>query len=49
MEKYGGARQATDVNTIQHMRFACCVTKAADTHSVYVILIAFPWQRCFRE
>jgi len=26
---------------IRHMRFACCITKATDTHSEYVILVAF--------
>jgi len=31
------------------MRFACCVTKAIDTHSEYVILIPLPRQRWFRE
>ena len=33
MEKYGGARQATDDNIIRRMRFACWVTKATDTHT----------------
>jgi hypothetical protein len=41
VEKYGTARQATDDNIIRRMRFACWVTKATDTHSEYVILIAF--------
>ena len=27
---------------IRRMRFACWLIKAADTHSEYVILIAFP-------
>jgi hypothetical protein len=31
--KYGRARQATDDNTILLKRFACRITKAADTHS----------------
>ena len=31
------------------MRFACCITKATDTHSEYVILIALPWQYWLRE
>jgi len=30
------------------MRFACWITKTTDTHSEYVILIAFPQQRWFR-
>ena len=39
--KYGGAREATD-DVKQRMRFACCITKATETHSKYVILTAFP-------
>jgi hypothetical protein len=38
------ARQATDDNIIRRMRFACWITKATDTHSEYVIIIAFPRQ-----
>jgi hypothetical protein len=30
--KYGRAGQATDDNIIRRMRFACWITKAADTH-----------------
>jgi hypothetical protein len=41
VEKYGRARQATDDNIIRRMRFACWITKATDTHSQHVILIAF--------
>jgi hypothetical protein len=49
VEKYDRARQATNDNIIQRMRFACWVTKATDTHSKYIILIAFPWQQCLRD
>jgi hypothetical protein len=49
VEKYGTARQATDDNIILRMRFARWITKATDTHSQYVILIAFPWQQWLRE
>jgi hypothetical protein len=42
VEKYHTARQATDDNIIRRMRFACWVTKAAGTHSEYVMLIPFP-------
>jgi hypothetical protein len=49
VEKYGTVRQATDDNTIRRMRFACCITKATDTHSQYVILIAFQQQQWLRE
>jgi hypothetical protein len=40
-KKYGSSRQATGDNIIQRMRFTCWITKATDTHSEYVILIAF--------
>jgi hypothetical protein len=36
-------------NIIRRMRFACWITKATDTHSVYVILIAFPRQQWLCE
>jgi hypothetical protein len=48
VEKYGTARQATD-DIIWRMRFACWITKATDTHSEYVVLIAFPRQQWLRE
>ena len=31
------------------MRTACCITRATNTHSQYVILIAFPLQQCLHE
>jgi hypothetical protein len=31
------------------MRFACWITKATDTHSEYVLFIAFPRQQWLRE
>jgi hypothetical protein len=31
------------------LRFACWITKATDTHSEYVILVAFPLQQWLRE
>jgi hypothetical protein len=31
------------------MRFECWITKATNTHSEYVLLIAFPLQQRFRE
>jgi hypothetical protein len=49
VEKYGTARQTTDDNIIRRMRFACWITKTTDTHSEYVILIAFPRQQWLRE
>jgi hypothetical protein len=41
VEKYNTARHASDDNIIRRMRIACWITKATDTHSDYVILIAF--------
>ena len=45
MEKYDRSGQATDDSIIRRMRFTCWITKATDTHSQYVILIAFPRQQ----
>jgi len=45
----GRARQATDDSRVKGMRVACRITKAADTHSEYVILIALPWQKWLLE
>jgi len=45
VDKYGTARQITDGNIIRRMRGAYWLTKAKDTHSEYVILIAFPLQQ----
>jgi len=45
-KKYGTARQATDDNTIRRIRTAYWTTKATDTRSEYVLLIAFPRQQC---
>jgi hypothetical protein len=47
--KHGRARQATDDNMTRHMRFACWMTKATNTHSEYVELIAFPRYRWLCE
>jgi hypothetical protein len=49
VEKHGTARQTTADNIIWRMRFACWITKAADTHSEYVMLTAFPRQQYLRE
>ena len=35
--------------TVRHMRIACWTTKATNTHSQYVILIAFPLQQWLHE
>ena len=34
---------------IWHMRIACWITKATNTHSQYVTLIAFPLQQWLQE
>ena len=47
--KYSSAGQATDDNIIWRMRIACWVTTATDTHSEYLILVAFPWQQWLGE
>jgi hypothetical protein len=49
MQKYVTARQATDGNIICGMRFACWITKAKNTHSECLILIAFPRRQWLRE
>jgi hypothetical protein len=41
VEKYGRAGQATAANIMWCMHFAFLITETADTHSEYVILIAF--------
>ena len=48
-EKYGTAGQATDGNIIRRMRFACRKTKATNTHSQYVTLIALSLQQWLQE
>jgi hypothetical protein len=48
-EKCGRAIQVTDDNIIRRMRFTCWITKATDTHTEYVMLIAFPRQQQLRE
>jgi hypothetical protein len=49
VEKYVRAGQGTVEIIIRHMRFACWTPKATDTHSEYVILIAFKRQKWLFE
>ena len=49
MEKYGIDRRGKDDNIIRRMRFACLITKATNTHSEYVIIIAFPLRQWLNE
>ena len=48
-EKCGRTRHATDDNIIRRMRIACWVPKTTNTHSEYLILIAFPLQQWLHE
>jgi len=43
------AGQATGDSIICFMRFACCLTKATDTHSEHVIIIALLLQQSLLE
>ena len=47
--QHGTARPSADDNIIRRMRIACRITEATDTHSEYVILIAFPRQHWLRK
>ena len=49
MQKYGGAREATNGDIIRHMRLLCWITKATHTYSEYVIVIAFSLQQLLHE
>jgi len=49
VEIYGEYREVTDNSIIQRRRIAFWITKATDTHSEYVILIAYPRQQWLRE
>ena len=49
MENFCTAGQSTHDNIIQRMRTACWITKAKNTHSEFVILIAFARQELLRE
>ena len=44
MENCGTVRRATDDNTIGSMRCALWITNAADTHTEYVRVNAYPWR-----
>ena len=48
-KKYGIGTQITDDNIIRRMRFARRITKAKNTHSEYVIPIAFRRQQWLHE
>jgi len=48
-KEYDKATQAAVDSTTWRMRVACCITKATNTHTGYVTLIAFPLQQCLHE
>jgi len=41
------AEEATDGNKTRRFLFACWIMKVTDTHSGYIILVAFPRQKMF--
>jgi len=43
------ARQATDINTTWRMHIVRWIIKSTNTHSEYLIIIAFPQQQRLRE
>ena len=49
MGEYGRAGQATDEDIIRRMRIVYWTTKAVNTHSEYVIPIAYPLQQWLHE
>ena len=49
MEKRGRAGHTRDDNMLRRMRIACWITRATDTNSEYVVLIAFPQQKWLSE
>ena len=49
MEKCCTAGETIDDNIIWRMRFACYINKTTNTHSEYVIFLAFPLQQWLRE
>jgi len=49
VKRYGRTRLVTEENVMWRTRFTCWITKAADKHSEYLILIAFPRQQSLRE
>jgi hypothetical protein len=49
VEKYGKGGQSTDYNMTRRMRIACWTTKATNTNTGYVKIIAFPRQQWLRE
>jgi hypothetical protein len=49
METHSRTRQTTDGNIIRRMRSAFWIPRATNTHSEYVIILAFPLQQWLKE
>jgi hypothetical protein len=49
VEKFSTAGEATDGDITRRMRCACWITKAVDTRSECVIIVAFPRQQWLRK
>jgi len=49
LKTFDPVREDTDINIKRRMRIACWINKATNTHSEYVILIAFPLQQWLYE
>jgi hypothetical protein len=49
LEIHVRARQTTDEYIIRVMRIACWIPKATNTHSLYIILNAFPLRQWLQE
>jgi hypothetical protein len=49
VDKFVSARHAADDSLIWRVPFVGWITKAIETHSEYIILIAFPRQHGLRE
>jgi hypothetical protein len=49
MEEYCRAGQAKDDNAIGRKRIECWISKATNTYSEYVLLVAFARQKWLRE
>ena len=49
VEKYSTARQDTDDIITRRMNFSCWINTTTNTHSEYIIVIAFPWRQLLCE
>jgi len=39
VERYSSTVQATDGSMVRHVNFVCCISKATEVHSEYVIML----------